>query len=91
MAAKINAAPCAPLNLLDLAASMGPRATGTAARAEAEFGEPDETYVARARARHETYMRVSGPVGAYGYRYPGHLTGPAAASYPRPPEPEAGQ
>ena len=90
-AAKIHAAPGAPQNLRDLAASMGPRAAGTAARADAEYGEPDETYVARARARHETYIRVSGPVCAHGYRYPGHLTGPGAASYPRPPEPEAGQ
>jgi hypothetical protein len=90
-AAKINAAPDAPQNLRDLAASMGPRAADNAARAEAEHGEPDETYVARARARHETYMQVSGPIGAHGYRYPEHLTGPSAASYPRPPEPEAGQ
>jgi hypothetical protein len=90
-AAKINATPGAPQNLRDLAASMGPRAAGNAARAEAEHGEPDETYVARARARHETYMQVSGPIGAHDYRYPGHLTGPGAASYPRPPEPEAGQ
>jgi hypothetical protein len=90
-AAKINTAPGAPQNLRDLAASMGPRAAGTAARAEAEHGEPDETYVARARARHETFMRVSGPVGAHDYRYPEHLTKPGAASYPRPPEPEAGQ
>ena len=89
-AAKINATAGAPQNLRDLAASMGPRAAGTAARAEADYAEPDETYVARARARHETYMQVSGPIGAHDYRYPQHLTGPVAASYPRPEnEPEA--
>ena len=87
-AAKVNATTGVPQNLRDLAASMGPRAAGTAARAEAGHGEPDETYVARARARHETYMQVSGPIGAYDYRYPEHLTGPGAAGYPRPPEPE---
>ena len=89
-AAKINATPGAPQNLRDLAASMGPRAAGTAARAEADHAEPDERYIARARAQHETYMQVSGPIGAYGYRYPEHLTGPGAVSYPRPPEPEIG-
>lgn len=43
----------------------------------------------RDRREHETYMRVSGPVGSWDYRYPAHLTGPGAASYPSPPEPEA--
>ena len=88
-AAKINATPGAPQNLRDLAASMGPRAAETAARAEADYAEPDEAYVARLRAEHETYMQVSGPIGAHDYRYPEHLTGPGAASYPRPPEPGA--
>jgi hypothetical protein len=87
--AKINAAPGAPQNLRDLAASMGPHAAASAARAEADYAEPDEAYVARLRAEHETYMQVSGPIGAHDYRYPEHLTGPGAVSYPRPPEPGA--
>lgn len=88
-AAKINATPGAPQNLRDLAASMGPHAAESAARAEADYAEPDEAYVTRLRAEHETYMQVSGPIGAHDYRYPGHLTGPGAASCPRPPEQEA--
>jgi hypothetical protein len=47
-------------------------------------------YAARMRGQFETHMRVSGPPGAYDYRYPEHLTGPGAASYPPPPEPQAG-
>jgi hypothetical protein len=90
-AAKINATPGAPQSLRDLAATMRPLAAESAARAEANHAEPDDLYVARLREQHETYMRVSGPIGAHGYRYPEDLTGPAAASYPRPPEPEAGQ
>ncbi len=87
-AGKINAHPDAPQAAQDLAASMGPRADESAVRAEADYAEPDDLYVARLRAQHETYMRVSGPAGAHGYRYPAHLTGPTAANYPPPPEPE---
>jgi hypothetical protein len=69
---------------------MGPRADESAARAEADYAEPDDLYVARLRARHETYMRVAGPVGASGYRYPAHLTRPSAANHSPSPEVQAG-
>ena len=85
---KINAQPGAPQTLRDLAASMGPLADQTAARAEASYAEPDDAYVTRIRAQHETYVQVSGPPGSWNYRYPAHLTGPGAAAYPPPPEPE---
>jgi hypothetical protein len=87
---KINAQPGAPQNLRDLAASMGPLAGKTAARAEAGYAEPDDLYVARARAQHETHMRVYGPGCQPDYRYPAHLTGPAAANYLPPPQAQAG-
>ena len=86
---KIGAQPDAPQALRDLAASMGPLAGQTAARAEARYAEPDDAYVTRLRAQHETHMQVSGPPGSWDYRYPAHLTGPGAAAYPEP-EPEAG-
>jgi hypothetical protein len=89
-AGKIASQPDAPQTLRDLASSMGPRAEAATARAEAAYAEPDDAYVARARTRHETHMRASGPPDAWDYRYPKHLTGPGAASYPRPEnEPEA--
>jgi hypothetical protein len=88
-AGKITARPDAPQAARDLAASMGPLAGQTAARAEARFAEPDDAYVTRLRARHETHMQVSGPPGSWDYRYPAHLTGPGAAAYPPPPEPGA--
>ena len=86
---KINAQPGAPQNLRDLAASMGPLADQTTARAEARHAEPDDAYVTRLRARHETHVQVSGPPGSWDYHYPAHLTGPGAAAYPPPPEPDA--
>jgi hypothetical protein len=86
---KINAQPDAPQAARDLAASMGPMADQTAARAEARYAEPDDVYVARLRAQHETAVRVSGPPGSWDYHYPAHLTGPGAAAYPPPPEPAA--
>jgi hypothetical protein len=86
---KITARPDAPQALRDLAASMGPQADQTMTRAEARFAEPDEAYVTRLRARHESHMHVSGPPGSWDYRYPAHLTGPGAAAYPPPPEPAA--
>jgi hypothetical protein len=94
---KLGAQPDAPQTLRDLAASMGPLADQSAARAEARYAEPDEAYVTRLRAQHETHVHVSGPPGSPDYRYPAHLTGPGAAAYPPPPvpdvpalEPEAG-
>ena len=73
----------------DLAASTGPRAAESLARAEAEAVESDELYVARMRAEFERHMRVSGPDWAYpDYRYPEHLTGASAANYPPPPSPD---
>jgi hypothetical protein len=86
---KITARPDSPQALRDLAASMGPQADQTMTRAEARFAEPDDAYVTRLRARHETSMQVSGPPGSWDYRYPAHLTGPGAAAYPPPPEPGA--
>lgn len=86
---KIKATPDAPRTLRDLAESMGPLAARAAARAEIEAAEPDDAYVARLRADWETCMQVSGPPEAWDYRYPARLTGPGAASYPPPPEPEA--
>jgi len=92
---KINAQPDPPQTLRDLAASMGPLADRAAAHAEEAYAEPDDVYVTRVRAEHETYMQVSGPPGSWDYRYPAHLTGPGAAAYPPPepgtpaPEPEA--
>jgi hypothetical protein len=87
-AGKINAQPDAPQTLQELAASMGPQADQSAARAEARYAEPDEAYVTRLRAQHETHRQVSGPPGSWDYRYPAHLTGPSAAAYPPPPEPD---
>ena len=86
---KINARPGAPQTMRDLAATMGPLADQTAARAETNYAEPDDAYVTRLRAQHETFVRVSGPPGSWDYRYPAHLTGPGAAAYPPPPEPDA--
>ena len=71
----------------DLATPMGPLADQTATHAETSYAEPDDVYVARVRAGHETHMQVSGPPGSWDYRYPAHLTGPGAAAYPPPPEP----
>ena len=85
---KINAQPDAPQTLRDLAASMGPQADQTAARAQARYAEPDDFYVARTRAQHETRLQVSCAPGSWDYRYPAHLTGPGAAAYPPPPEPD---
>jgi len=65
----------------------GPQADQTAARAEARYAEPDDAYVTRLRAQHETSVQVSGPPGCWDYRYPAHLTGPGAAAYPPPPQP----
>ena len=42
----------------DLAASLGPLADETAARAEACHAEPDGTYVTRLRAQHETQLQA---------------------------------
>ena len=81
---KINSTPDAPATLRDLAASMGPLASQSAARAEAG---PDEASVGRLRTQHETHMQVSG-IGSWDYRYPAHLTGPGAAACPPPPEPD---
>ena len=86
---KIGARPDAPQPLQDLAASMGPLADQAAERAEARYAEPDDAYVSRLRTQHETHLRVSGPPGSWDYRYPAHLTGPGAAAYPPPPEPDA--
>ncbi len=88
-AGKINAQPGASQTLRDLAASMGPMADQSSARAEARYAEPDDGYVARLRTQHENHMQVSGPPGSWDYRYPAHLTGPGAAAYPPPPEPDA--
>ena len=68
----------------DLAGTIGPMAHASALRAEIEEAEPDDAYVARQRADFESHMRWDHP----DYRYPAHLTGPSAASYPPPPEPE---
>ena len=87
-AGKIGAQPDAPHPLRDLAASMGPLAGQAAARAEVGYAEPDDAYVTRLRAQHQTHMQVSGPPGSPDYRYPAHLTGPGAAAYPPPPEPD---
>lgn len=84
--------PDAPETLRGLAGAMGPLAAKSAARAEADFAEPDEAYTARARANWETYIQVSAPNGSWDYRYPGRYVGETAASQPRPsiePEPEA--
>ena len=85
---KIGAQPDAPQTLRDLAASLGPQADQSAARAEARYAEPDEAYVTRLRTEHETHVQVSGLSGSRDYRYPAHLTGPGAAAYPPPPEPD---
>jgi hypothetical protein len=85
---KIGAQPDAPQTLRDLAASLGPQADQSAARAEARYAEPDEAYVTRLRSQHETHVRVSGLSGSWDYRYPAHLTGPGAAACPPPPEPD---
>jgi hypothetical protein len=90
--AKIDAAPGAPQTMRELAATMGPLAARSAARAEADHAEPDDAFVTRARENHETYMQVSAPNGSWDYRYPARYLGEAAASQPRPdaePETEA--
>ena len=66
----------------------GPAGRPDPARAEARYAEPDDAYVTRLRAQHETHLQVSGPPGSWDYRYPAHLTGPGAAAYPPPPEPD---
>jgi hypothetical protein len=89
---KIDATPDAPQALRDLARTMGPLATKAAARAEADFAEPDDAHVARARANFETYMQVSAPHSSWDYRYPARYIGPEAGSQAAPafePEPEA--
>jgi hypothetical protein len=88
-AGKIGARADAPQTMRDLAASMGPLADQTTARAQARYAEPDDAYVTRLRAQHETHVKVSGPPGSWDYQYPAHLTGPGAAAYPPPPEPDA--
>lgn len=85
---KVNATEDATQTARDLAQSMGPLADASAIRAEVEFAEPDDVYVARVRRDWETCMRVSGPPGAWDYRYPAHLTGAEAASHPPPVPPE---
>jgi hypothetical protein len=85
---KINALAEVPQTMRELADSMGPLADKSAQHAEIAFAEPDDLYVARLRDDFENYMLVSGKSAANDYRYPEHLTGPAAASYPPPPEPE---
>jgi hypothetical protein len=67
----------------DLAA-IGPMARASAIHVELEEAEPDDAYVARKRAEFESHMWWEHP----DYRYPAHLTGPSAASYPPPPERE---
>jgi hypothetical protein len=86
---KINGLADAPQAARDLAATMGPLAARSAARAETDGAEPDDLYVARIRAEFETHMRVSGPPDSWDYRYPrasdrassGEL--PSAARNPR--------
>ena len=68
----------------DLAATIGPMAHASAVRAEIDQAEPDDAYVARKRAEFKSHMWWDHP----DYRYPAHLTGPSAASYPPPPERE---
>ena len=72
----------------DLAATIGPHAAESATRAEIESAEPDESYVARLREEFETCRHVHWDHPDPDYRYPAHLTGPGAASYPPPPEPD---
>jgi hypothetical protein len=72
----------------DLAGNIGPMAHASALRAEIEEAEPDDAYVARQRGDFEAHMRNHWDHPAPDYRYPAHLTGPSAASYPPPPEPE---
>jgi hypothetical protein len=86
-AEKINVQPDGPQTLRDLAASMGPQADQTSARAEARYVGPDDFYVARTRAQHETRLQVCGAPGSWDYRYPADLTGPGAAAHLPPPEP----
>jgi hypothetical protein len=64
-------------------------AHASAVRAEIDAAEPDDAYVARQRAEFETHMRVHWDHPVPDYTYPAHLTGPSAAGYPPPPEPEA--
>jgi hypothetical protein len=90
--AKIDATADVPETLRDLAATMGPLAAKSDARAEADHAVPDAEFVAQARANWEACMQVSGPDGSWDYRYPDRYVGEAAASQPRPgiePEPEA--
>ena len=87
---KIDATPDASQTMRDLAASMGPLAEKSAARAQASVAEPDETWVARERGTWETFMQVRDTDGAADYRYPARYTGPEAAGQPRPGiEPQA--
>ena len=73
----------------DLAATIGPRAAASATRAEIDSAEPDDLYVARLRAEFETHMHAHPGSPDPGYRYPAHLTGPAAAGYPPPGQSQA--
>ena len=71
----------------DLAATIGPDAAESAIRAETGSAEPDEVVVARLREEFEIHRRVHWDNPEPSYRYPAHLTGPGAASYPPPPPP----
>jgi hypothetical protein len=73
----------------DLAATIGPRAAESARRAGIDSAEPDEVYVARLRQEFEIHRHVHWDNPDPSYRYPAHLTGPGAPSYPPPPEPGA--
>jgi len=61
----------------------------SAIRAETGSAEPDEVVVARLREEFEIHRRVHWDNPDPSYRYPAHLTGPGAASYPPPPQPGA--
>jgi hypothetical protein len=73
----------------DLAATIGPHAARSALRAEIDAAEPDDLYVARLREEFAIHRRVHWDHPDPAYRYPAHLTGPGAASYPPPPGPDA--
>ena len=71
-------------NLVGLAESMGRVVEANQRRVAQESATPDDVWLAEARHRLETHMRVSGE--DHDYTFPAHLIGPGAAAYPPPPE-----
>ncbi len=81
---RTGAAPGAPENIRELAATARWLLRRQAERQAADAAEPDAERLARMRRDFETSHRAQ---GAHGYRYPARYLGPRAARQPIPPDP----